>query len=227
MGDDTSDDLCFHGSMYNPNCPVCTERWFVYIVECSDGTYYTGISTDVKARVEAHSAGKGAKYTQGRGPVILRYEAICGSKATALRREHAIKKLKRSQKELLFWDFTYGTRKNMRCEHANENPAVCPCAIDCNCRIHMCAAVEPELEETQDFTVITLAIVQLQDGRQYPVNAAHLSQYIWNGELQPRGIPVERLPSFELIGRRITSLSWQDGHVVIGLSTKPDGKRAE
>jgi putative endonuclease len=52
--------------------------WYVYIVECSDGTLYTGISTNVNKRIIAHNKGKGAKYTSTRKPVVLRalFEAI-------------------------------------------------------------------------------------------------------------------------------------------------------
>ena len=74
------------------------KTWYVYILQCGDGTLYTGITDDVQRRLEVHRAGKGAKYTRGRGPLQLRYQEICGSYGDALRREIQIKKLTRPQK---------------------------------------------------------------------------------------------------------------------------------
>jgi putative endonuclease len=71
---------------------------FVYIVQCKDGTLYTGWTTDVEARVKAHNEGAGAKYTKGRGPVTLLHTEAFESKSDALRREMAIKKLPRDEK---------------------------------------------------------------------------------------------------------------------------------
>ena len=87
--------------------PSCTcdchpITWSVYIVECSDGTLYTGISKDVRTRVRDHNSGKGAKYTKGRTPVTLVHTEVCGSRSTASRREYAIKKLRRPQKIALY-----------------------------------------------------------------------------------------------------------------------------
>jgi len=75
--------------------------WAVYIVECADGTLYTGVATDVVARVAAHNAGRGAKYTRGRLPVRLVYREAVGDRGAALRREHAIKQLSRVAKRRL------------------------------------------------------------------------------------------------------------------------------
>lgn len=69
------------------------KMWYVYILLCGDGTLYTGISVDVARRLEAHRAGKGAKYTRGRGPLALGYCELCGSHSEALRREAQIKAL--------------------------------------------------------------------------------------------------------------------------------------
>ena len=74
---------------------------YVYILECSDGTLYTGYTTDVARRVAEHDAGEGAKYTAGRTPVRLRYVEYHPSRSEAQRREHEIKSLTRSQKERL------------------------------------------------------------------------------------------------------------------------------
>ena len=75
--------------------------WFVYILRCGDGTLYTGITDDVERRLAAHRSGKGAKYTRGRGPLELVYTEQVPNKSAALRREAAIKKLSREQKETL------------------------------------------------------------------------------------------------------------------------------
>ena len=72
--------------------------WFVYILRCGDGTLYTGMTDDVEKRLAAHRAGKGAKYTRGRGPLELVYTEEQPDKSAALRREIAIKKLSRQEK---------------------------------------------------------------------------------------------------------------------------------
>ena len=72
--------------------------WYLYMVECRDGTLYTGITDDVARRIAMHNSGKGAKSTRGRGPVVLRYQEICGTFSEALRREIQIKKLSRQEK---------------------------------------------------------------------------------------------------------------------------------
>lgn len=71
---------------------------YVYVVECSDGSLYTGYTTDVDRRVREHNAGDGAKYTRGRTPVELRHVETFAEKGTALSREHAIKRLSRAEK---------------------------------------------------------------------------------------------------------------------------------
>lgn len=77
------------------------KKAFVYIVECSDGTLYTGWTTDVEARVATHNNGSGAKYTRNRRPVKLVYSEEMENKSAALKREAAIKKLSRAEKMLL------------------------------------------------------------------------------------------------------------------------------
>ena len=72
--------------------------WKLYILRCGDGSLYTGITTDVDKRLEAHRAGKGAKYTRGRGPLELVYREDCGDHSAALRRELEIKGLSREEK---------------------------------------------------------------------------------------------------------------------------------
>jgi putative endonuclease len=75
------------------------ERWFVYLVRCGDGSLYTGIARDVAARIAQHEAGKGARYTRGRGPFELCATKRCTSKGQALKLEHAVKQLSRERKE--------------------------------------------------------------------------------------------------------------------------------
>lgn len=72
--------------------------YYVYIVECADGTLYTGITTDVAARVSVHNGPEGARYTRSRRPVELRYEEQQPDRSAALKREYAIKQLTRTQK---------------------------------------------------------------------------------------------------------------------------------
>ena len=71
---------------------------YTYIVKCSDNTLYTGWTNDLEKRIKTHNAGKGAKYTKSRRPVILVYYEEYGTKSEALRREAAIKKLSRQEK---------------------------------------------------------------------------------------------------------------------------------
>ena len=72
--------------------------WNLYILRCKDGSLYTGITTDVEKRLEAHRSGKGAKYTRGRGPLELVYREECGDHSAALKREAEIKRLSREEK---------------------------------------------------------------------------------------------------------------------------------
>jgi putative endonuclease len=72
--------------------------WYLYILRCRDDSLYTGITTDVQSRLEAHRAGKGAKYTRGRGPLELVYSEDCGDHSAALKRELAVKSLSRTEK---------------------------------------------------------------------------------------------------------------------------------
>lgn len=74
---------------------------YVYIVECADGSLYTGYTTDVARRVAEHNAGEGAKYTRGRTPVELRHTESFASRSEALSREHEIKTFSRAEKQQL------------------------------------------------------------------------------------------------------------------------------
>lgn len=71
---------------------------YTYIVKCCDDTLYTGWTTDLDRRMEAHNSGKGAKYTRSRRPVELVYSESFGTKQEAMRREWEIKQLSRQEK---------------------------------------------------------------------------------------------------------------------------------
>jgi len=72
--------------------------WHVYLALCADGTLYCGIARDVGARIAEHDAGKGARYTRGRGPLEVLATQRCRSQGLALRIEHAVKRLTRAEK---------------------------------------------------------------------------------------------------------------------------------
>ena len=74
-------------------------RHVVYVLECSDGTFYTGYTTDLERRVREHDAGEGAKYTRGRTPVEVVHVERYDSRSAAMTREHEIKQLSRPAKE--------------------------------------------------------------------------------------------------------------------------------
>lgn len=76
-------------------------RWLVYILRCSDSSLYTGITNDLTKRLKAHAAGKASRYTRSRLPVALAYSEPKRSKSAALKREAAIKKLRRAEKDRL------------------------------------------------------------------------------------------------------------------------------
>lgn len=71
---------------------------YVYILECSDNTYYTGWTNNLENRINTHNMGKGAKYTKARLPVKLAYYEELETKSLAMKREYAIKKLSRKEK---------------------------------------------------------------------------------------------------------------------------------
>jgi putative endonuclease len=75
---------------------------YCYIVECADGTYYTGWAIDPEKRIQVHNKGRGAKYTRMRLPVKLVYVEEQPDRVTAMKRERAIKKMTREKKRELF-----------------------------------------------------------------------------------------------------------------------------
>ena len=73
-------------------------NWTVYILQCADGTLYTGITNDLGRRMAEHETGQGAKYTKGRGPLQLVYQEICQDRSLASKREIEVKSLDRKAK---------------------------------------------------------------------------------------------------------------------------------
>jgi putative endonuclease len=84
-----------------PEAPVASKSWWVYLLRCKDDSLYTGITVDVEARLATHNAGNGARYTRSRLPVELVYSERALDRGAALRREAAIKKLSAAKKRLL------------------------------------------------------------------------------------------------------------------------------
>jgi putative endonuclease len=74
------------------------EEWYVYILECSDKTFYVGTTNNLDKRVEKHNSGKGAKYTRGRTPVKISYSEVFQSRSEACKQEYIWKKLSRQGK---------------------------------------------------------------------------------------------------------------------------------
>ena len=79
-----------------------TDRWYVYIVECADGTLYLGVSLDPQRRVGQHNAGRGARYTRTRRPVTLLGSQPVASRADALRLEKQLKQRSPQRKRAFF-----------------------------------------------------------------------------------------------------------------------------
>ncbi len=75
--------------------------WYVYLLRCHDGTFYTGCTNDLAARERKHNEGRGAKYTAGRRPVQVVYSEVVDSRSAAQAREAEIKRWKRAKKEAL------------------------------------------------------------------------------------------------------------------------------
>ncbi|QSG11892.1 putative endonuclease containing a URI domain [Halapricum desulfuricans] len=78
-----------------------SDSHYVYVLECADGTFYTGYTTDVQRRVADHQAGEGAKYTRGRTPVELVHVESYDDRSEAMSREYEVKQLSRAAKERL------------------------------------------------------------------------------------------------------------------------------
>jgi putative endonuclease len=83
-----------------PNATAGT-IWFLYIIGCCDGSFYTGVTTDIDRRLREHQEGKASRYTRTRRPVVLVYKEECGTRSQSLARECAVKSLSRRRKEEL------------------------------------------------------------------------------------------------------------------------------
>ena len=83
------------------NVTAADESWWVYMVECSDGTLYTGVAKNLEKRIAVHNASRGARYTRGRLPVKLVYREACTDRGAALRREMTIKRMSVERKRRL------------------------------------------------------------------------------------------------------------------------------
>jgi putative endonuclease len=97
---------------------------YTYVVQCADGSYYTGWTTALEARVRAHNEGRGARYTRSRRPVQLVYWEFQPTRSAAQRREAALRRLSRDQKAALAATFAQSHDKRMTREkhdagHAN------------------------------------------------------------------------------------------------------------
>lgn len=84
-------------------------QWFVYLLLCSDGSLYTGITNDLERRIAQHNDGKGAKYTRSRRPVKLVYRHNCIDQSDALKQEHSIKQMSREKKLLMIDQGSHGS----------------------------------------------------------------------------------------------------------------------
>ncbi|TWT22624.1 GIY-YIG nuclease family protein [Luteimonas marina] len=84
------------------DAPAATGGWWLYLLECGDGSWYAGISNDLDARLRAHAAGKGARYTRGRAPLRLLASRAYPDRASASRAEWALKRLPKGRKLAFF-----------------------------------------------------------------------------------------------------------------------------
>ena len=75
--------------------------WFLYILRCCDGSFYTGVTTDIDRRLREHQEGRASRYTRIRRPIVLLHQEECGSRSQSLARECAVKALSRRRKEEL------------------------------------------------------------------------------------------------------------------------------
>jgi len=78
-----------------------SKQWLVYILRCKDGSFYTGITSDLAQRLQAHQNGTASRYTRSRLPVKLVYLESAANRSAATKRELMIKRMRRSQKEIL------------------------------------------------------------------------------------------------------------------------------
>ena len=91
----------FPGASRDTSAASAEEAWMVYILQCSDGSYYTGITNNIERRYQQHNDGTASRYTRSRRPVTIRYQEVCGTRSQALIRECAVRLLSRKEKEAL------------------------------------------------------------------------------------------------------------------------------
>jgi putative endonuclease len=84
--------------------PRTDAPYYVYILECSDGSFYVGITNNMDRRLKAHNEGIASRYTRSRRPVKLRYQELCGTRSQALIRECSLRLLSRKEKQALVGD---------------------------------------------------------------------------------------------------------------------------
>ena len=107
-------------------------NWQLYILRCGDGSLYTGIAVDPEKRLAAHIAGKGAKYTRGRGPLTIVYRESCGSHCAALKREYMVKLLPKREKELMISEHQEKGRQ-MIIRHGRPEDLDAVCFVESSC----------------------------------------------------------------------------------------------
>ena len=116
---------------------------YVYILECADGTLYTGWTNDLTARLAAHNSGRGAKYTRGRAPVKLAFSEVFDDRSEALGYEAALKKLTRTEKLNLIAgrraaDGEYLTVLDAQGRACGDQPAQSCIVRDCGTQSYTC-----------------------------------------------------------------------------------------
>ena len=101
------------------------DKWSLYILKCSDETFYTGITNNLERRLKMHQAGKASRYTRTRGPVEMLYSETCGDRSSALIRECEVKEWPRQKKEKLVngENLKTETRKKRRPSQATRHKA--------------------------------------------------------------------------------------------------------
>lgn len=104
--------------------PANGADWSLYILKCSDGTFYTGVTNDLDRRFRAHQEGKASRYTRTRRPVALVHQETCGTRSQALTRECAVKSMSRPKKEDLVAGESSAGRSMKRRQKRDRGPAV-------------------------------------------------------------------------------------------------------
>ena len=109
-----------------PKAGSSGEKWFVYVLQCVDGSLYTGITKDVKRRCQQHNAGTASRYTRSRCPVKLVYQEVQSSQSSALKREATIKVMNRREKLTMIHRRKKPARGMREIAHLEDIPNVGP-----------------------------------------------------------------------------------------------------